>query len=339
MPDDVTLLPTQRALTRAELAAVLAPLGRVSDHWTLSGGTFASVQGVAFSDGTTVAVKTAVPDAAHPSGRSRLLGYEHHLLRTERDFLALLERIDGVPAPAVLLWDDSLQCVDVEVLVMSLMPGMSWADGVEVMTADANARASSQVGEILAAVSTVRGPSFGMPAQGFRLGGSTWASFLERLLASVLADAAAWSVDIAPERLLAGWEVAREALDEVTTPGLVHADLWHGNVLVDPQSGEVTGVVDFERSLYGDPLWGFSGAETHASGPFDPAKVAGYERAIGRSLPNDARARQRVALYRLWSMAVQLIEIEPRGFTGGWVDGHRASIVANRERLFAILGV
>ena len=52
-----------------------------------------------------------------------------------------------------------------------------------------------------------------------------------------------------------------------------------------------------------------------------------------------AAAVARTALYRLWSMAVQLIEIEPRGFSGDWLEGHRASIRANRERLHAILGV
>ncbi|SEJ45557.1 phosphotransferase family protein [Demequina mangrovi] len=333
------LLPTQRALTREELEAILAPLGRVSDSWLLSGGTFSAVQGVELDGGETVVVKTSVPEARDARGRSRLLGYEHDMLRAERDHLRLVAPLDAVPAPRVLHEDFSRAVADVDVLVMTLVPGMPWDDATDVMTPESNARAHHQVGKILAVLGGVIGERFGLPADGFRLGDPTWPGFLERLVASAVDDAAAWEVDIEPARLLAGVEAAAEALAEVSAPTLVHADLWHGNVLVDPNNGDVTGVVDFERSLFGDPLWGLAGGETHSSGPFEAAKVAGYEAATGRPLRLDRSAELRVALYRLWSMAVQLTEIGPRGFEGGWLDGHRASIRANRARLHAILGV
>ncbi|WP_062296989.1 phosphotransferase family protein [Demequina maris] len=332
------LLPTQRPLARDELEAVLAPLGRVTDHWLLSGGTFSAVQGVELDGGGTVVVKTSVPDARDARGRSRLLGYEHDMLRSERDHLALVAGLD-VPAPSVLLEDFSRAVADVDVLVMTLVPGVPWDAAVDVMSPAANARAFHQVGEILAALGAVHGPRFGFPADGFRLGDGTWPGFLRLLVASAVDDAAAWGVDVESGRLVAAVEAASEALAEVTEPTLVHADLWHGNVLVDPQTGDVTGVVDFERSLFGDPLWGLAGGETHASGPFEPAKVRGYEAGTGAPLVMDEAAERRVALYRLWSMAVQLTEIEPRGFAGDWLEDHCASIRANRERLHAILGV
>lgn len=325
-------LPTQRPLTPAELDAVLAPLGRVAAQWPMSGGTFSAVQGVELRSGETVVVKTSVPDPA------RLLTYEHDLLTAERDMLDLVRQVD-VPAPRVLLDDFARSVTDVDVLVMTCVPGMPWDTATEVMTAEANARAFEQVGEIVARLAELRGARFGMPAAGFSLGGDTWPAFMRALVDATASDAERWDVDVQADRLRAALEAAGAALDAVTEPALVHADLWHGNVLVDPQTGDVTGVVDFERSLFGDPLWGLAGGETHASGPFEAAKVRGFERATGRPLPTDRDARMRVALYRLWSMAVQLIEIEPRGFSGDWLDGHRASILANRARLHAILGV
>ncbi|MDN4476252.1 aminoglycoside phosphotransferase family protein [Demequina sp. SYSU T00192] len=333
-----SLLPTQRPLARDELGAVLAPLGRVADHWLLSGGTFSAVQGVELVGGGTVVVKTSVPEVRDIRGRSRLLGYEHDMLGAERDNLALVAGL-GIPAPRIVLEDFSREAADVDVLVMTMLPGMAWDSAVDVMTPATNDRALHQVGGILAALGSVRGPRFGFPADGFRLGDDTWPGFLRRLVASAVDDAAAWDVDIEPRRLEAAVDVAAGALAEVTEPTLVHADLWHGNVLVDPQTGDITGVVDFERSLFGDPLWGLAGGETHASGPFESAKVRGYEAATGRPLAMGRAAELRVALYRLWSMAVQLTEIGPRGFEGPWLDGHRASLRANRERLHAILGV
>lgn len=45
----------------------------------------------------------------------------------------------------------------------------------------------------------------------------------------------------------------REAfLKEVATPSLVHWDLWDGNVFVE--NGRITGLIDCERALWGDPL-------------------------------------------------------------------------------------
>ena len=43
-----------------------------------------------------------------------------------------------------------------------------------------------------------------------------------------------------------------DVLDEVSEPALVHWDLWAGNVFV--KDGKITGITDFERALWGDPL-------------------------------------------------------------------------------------
>jgi len=333
------LLPTQRALATPELAAVLAPLGQVRSHRLLSGGTFSAVQAVRLKSGDEVVVKTSVPESLDHRGRSRLLTYEHHMLPAERDHLARIEGLDGVPAPRVLLDDFTRAHVDVDVLVMTLVPGVPWDGVTDEMTPDANARAFEGVGEILARLATVRGRRFGFPADDYRLAADTWPAFMRLLIVATVSDADAWDVDVQPERLVAALDAAGEALAEVDEPRLVHADLWHGNVLVDPATGDVRGVVDFERSLFGDPLWGLAGGETHDSGPFEPAKVRGYERATGAPLGLDSGALKRIALYRLWSMAVQLVEIEPRGFSGEWLASHRASIRENRDRLSAILGV
>lgn len=331
------LLPTQRPLGRDELEALLVPLGRPVHAWLMSGGTFSAVQGVELDSGETVVVKTSVPDARDTLGRPRLLGYEHDLLAAERDHLATVAALGDVPAPRVLISDFSRTVAEVDALVLTLCPGMPWDQAQEVMTPESNARAYGEVGELVAALAQVRGPRFGLPARDFAVGGATMRAFMAALIASAIDDARAWVVDILPGRLAAALEAAGPALDLVDRPALVHADLWHGNVLVDPQSGTVTGVVDFERSLFGDPLWGLAGGETHASGAFEPAKVRGYQEATGAPLIWDRDAQTRVALYRLWSMAVQMIEIHPRGFSGDWVDGHRASIRANRERLLRML--
>lgn len=342
------LLPTQRPLTDSELREVLAPLGEVTASRLLSGGTFSAVQAVTLAGSGEVVVKTSVPDSPDPTGRSRLLTYEADMLRSERDTLERVRDVRGVPAPRVLHSDFSRAHADVDVVVMELVAGTPWDRCIAQMTPAANEAAYESVGAIVAAMHSVTGHRFGYPAHDFSLGAATWPAYIRLLFDTVVADAEAWDVDIEPDRVLAAVDAAAGALEDVTTPTLIHNDLWEGNVLLDPATGTVHGVVDFERALFGDPLWDFVGAESMRTTATTPALLSGYEAAGGR-LPRDASAGtatgftasadRRTTLYRLWAMSVQFIEIVPRGFHGDWVAGHRATILANRAELFARLGV
>lgn len=345
--DETTMLPTQRPLNGPELSQVLAPLGAVTGHRLLSGGTFSAVQAADLADGSTVVLKTSVPEAALPDGRTPLLTYEHDMLATERDMLTLLSDVDGVPSPRVLLSDFTRSVADVDVVVMEYVPGTPWNTAQDSMTSEANAYAWEQVGAIMAAMQSVQGGVFGYPANDFALGAASWPAFFASLIEATIADAEEWGVDIEPDRVIDGLAVSAKALAAVTQPTLVHNDLWQGNVLLDPATGRVEGVVDFERALFGDPLQDFCGAASMSTGPIEPSLLAGYADAGGlvprssQSTPTglDELADARLTLYRLWSMSVQLTEIVPRGFHGDWVSGHRATINANRAELFAQLGV
>lgn len=343
-----SLLPTQRPLNEAELRELLAPLGAVASHQLLSGGTFSAVQAARLADGTDLVVKTSVPERALPDGRTPLLTYEHDMLRAERDMLERLADIEGVPAPRVLHSDFSRTIADVDAVVMTRIPGTPWDTVTTEMSPAANDRAWARVGEVVAAMQRVTGRRFGYPARDFALGAQTWPEFIDALFAAAVADAAEWGVDIEPERLLAAVEAVRPHLDEVTEPHLVHNDLWPGNVLLDPATGEVFGVVDFERALFGDRLQDFCGSESMNTGRNESAYIAGYVAAGGSDRWDDASgtasgldpaAHARLTLYRLWAMSVQFTEIVPRGFSGDWVAGHRATILANRAELFRQLGV
>jgi fructosamine-3-kinase len=342
------MLPTQRPLSLAELEKLLDGVGSPLSTWLLSGGTFSAVQAVDLADGRTVVAKTSVPVGALADGRTPLLTYEHDMLRSEHDTLKLVEALPGVPAPRVLAADFSREHFNVDAIIMTLIEGTPWDTVIGDMSAEANANAAHQVGAILAAMKAATNPRFGYPADDFALGGDTWPEFFVRLMETVVHDAQEWNVDIEADRVMRAVDKGLEALAEVTTPLLLHNDLWHGNVLLTPETGEVHGIVDFERSLFGDPLWDFVGAESMQTGPTTPALLAGYE-AAGGILPRDpaagtpsgftASADVRTTLYRLWTLSVQYIEIVPRGFHGEWVSGHRDKILGLRAALLERAGV
>ena len=312
----------------------------------LSGGTFCAVQEATLNDDIQIVIKTSVPDQARPDGRTPLLTYERDLLRSEIATLEALAAVDTVPVPEVLLTDFSRRQADVDILVMSHIPGVAWDTATQHMTPAANKRAWQQVGGILAGIHSVTAIRFGYPAADFVLGATSWPAFVDMLIHTATDDAATWGVDIESERLLAALDAVRPTLVDVTQPRLIHNDLWPGNVLVDPHSGEVQGIVDLERALYGDPIQDLCGSESMNTGEPNAALVDGYlqaggsfEAETGTGPALGANARARLALYRLWAMSVQFIEIVPRGFHGAWVAHHRATIAANRHELFRQLGV
>ena len=59
-----------------------------------------------------------------------------------------------------------------------------------------------------------------------------------------------------PDEIAALFGAATPAFDDVTMARLTHFDLWDGNVLVrqGPDGWTVSGLVDWERAFFGDPL-------------------------------------------------------------------------------------
>lgn len=95
------------------------------------------------------------------------------------------------------------------------------------------------------------------------------------------------------------------ALAEVESPSLVHWDLWDPNIFVDPESGRITGLIDFERAMWADPL-----IEGNFMQP-SPALMEGY----GHPVTQPAEATARRYLYDLYLSLIMVIESTYRKFT------------------------
>ncbi|MGC4175700.1 phosphotransferase family protein [Demequina sp.] len=323
------MLRSQRPLTLTELESVLAPLGTPVDHTELSGGTFSAVQLVNLADGRAVVVKTSVPDH---NDHNALLTYEHDLLRVEADMLALLGPVDGVPTATLLLEDFTRSHVEVEAIATTFLAGSPWDR--TTLSPDAEARASRDVGGVFARLHRLTSPRFGYPARDFALGGDTWPDAFNAIFHAHLADAEKYGVDVRADELRDVLTRGQDALGQVTTACLVHNDLWPGNVLLDPASGRVQGIVDWERALYGDPLMDFVGMAAFNTGPLPEHHVAGYLEAGGILTLDDA-ADQRIALYRLALATIMLVEVLPRGFEGDWLPEHLATTTRTRDEVLA----
>ena len=145
----------------------------------------------------------------------------------------------------------------------------------------------------------------------------TWrAAFLD-MVNAVLADAETYAVTLPrPIADILEWFNDRAvALEEVTTPVLVHFDLWDGNILVesDPAGHRIGALIDAERAFWGDPLAEFVSLALYGDIERDTAFLAGY-RGAGGAVTFDIAARQRLSLYRTYLNLIMWVEAVPRGF-------------------------
>ena len=136
----------------------------------------------------------------------------------------------------------------------------------------------------------------------------TWRQAFLAMLDDLLADGLARRVDLPVDYGTLRAMVGRLApvLDTVRTPQLVHWDLWDGNIFVDPPSGRITGIIDFERALWGDPLMEFQYRTLELS----PAFARGY----GQSLLDSPTAVPRRVLYNIYLYLIMLIECAYRDY-------------------------
>jgi fructosamine-3-kinase len=137
------------------------------------------------------------------------------------------------------------------------------------------------------------------------------------MIEAILRDAVVWDVSlpVAPDEVRAAVAAQAKVLDTVTAPSLVHFDLWDGNVLSSTDGGQLTGIVDGERFLWGDPFIDFASPALFRDildTPDDPF-IRGYA-SVSPFVVDDS-VRRRVWLCQLYLYLVMIVEFPSRGMT------------------------
>jgi aminoglycoside phosphotransferase (APT) family kinase protein len=312
----------ERSLSTGQIAAMLSRAGvnwdQVTDAALLDGGSFNSVYRVALTDGSKLILKAA-PPAEMPA-----LRHEHGLLRSETLFytLAAGRGVAGVPT---MVYDGGEFF-----LLMTELPGQPWPEVEDRLTDSQRQRLRADVGRLVAGLHTITGTSFGYPSHALGPLAATWRAAFGGMLDAVLADVESFgaTLPVSPAAIRELTAGCADALDEVTTPVLVHFDLWDGNILVDSSGGtpRIGGLIDAERAFWGDPLADFVSLAMFSDIRQDQAFLDGYRRAGGPVLL-DASSEVRLALYRSYIYLLLLAEITPRTFTPAERQEREATVV------------
>lgn len=292
----------------------------------LAEGTFNTAYRVLLDDGTDLVLKIA------PAPDTPMMGHEHGMMHTEELFYRLAH--GRLPVPEVVHADHDRRVIESDFLLMTRLPGRTWYSlRAEIAPAD-RARLRSELGNLVAGLHRVTGSAFGHPQRGLS---TDWRTAFLAMVDAVLADAHAYdaSLPVPAGRVAELLRARAHLLDEVTTPVLVHFDLWAGNILLDTtERGPVIGgIVDGERAFWGDPLADMVSLALFGDVGDDPDLLRGY-RSAGGVLDLDGPGRQRLAMYQCYLYLVMLVEAVPRGASGP--EHERAARIV-RDRFLASL--
>lgn len=293
-------------MTEAELDAVLQrALGaRLVDHVELTDGMFNTAYRLTTDDGRRFVLKVAPPPGA------ALMTYERDLMRTEVLAFELMANA-GLPVPEVFHAEDGL-------LLMAALEGEPWLVARERLTDGQQSALRRELGVIAAALHRITGDTFGYP-QG--PSGDTWRGAFLAMVDAVLADAASYGVEV-PAGTREVFQERAHLLDEVTTPVLVHFDLWQANIFLDLAGPRIEGIIDPERAFWGDPLAELATVEFDG---LDDDFLAGYG-----GPPLTEAALGRLALYRAYLCLIMIVEGVPRGYE---TPEHQGAVRYYRDRL------
>jgi len=205
------------------------------------------------SDRGRFVLRIAPPDDAG------FLFYEQLMMRQEPGLHALIRARTTLPVAEILGHDFSRRHIDRDYLLMKALPGTPLSD-LPHLTRSQQSRALRQIGQFLRQLHTLTASDcLGHNAHGY-LGEhrpmapqTTWAAAF-RLMWNMLLDdvVACGSYDTAEAQAMRDLLDAHlDHFDRPVTPRLLHMDVWAQNILLD-KDGNVTGLVDFDRALWGD---------------------------------------------------------------------------------------
>jgi len=260
-----------------------------------------------------------------PLGEVRVLRYEKNIMQAEVGALRLTRAQTEMPVPQIYIHDTSRSILPTDYFIMDFVPGVSfWNLRKDLPEADQQA-IEREAGRYLRQMNSIRGEAFGYFASPERF--ANWPDCFDSMLRGVLQDGQDVGVALPMDYagLLALARSKYDSLRSVTTPNLVHWDLWDGNIFVDPATRKISGIIDFERALWGDPLMevGFG-----AFGD-NPHFRAGYE----LDLLAAPEASTRKMLYNLYLYLIMVIECTYRQYeTHDQENWARSMLAAELEK-------
>ncbi|MGC6177833.1 phosphotransferase family protein [Lacrimispora sp. 38-1] len=182
-----------------------------------------------------------------------VMSYEKNIMMSEVLAMHTVREQSDVPVAEVLFYDDSLTLINSPYFFMEILEGASLHSILPSLSSEVQSEIHKETGRWNRKINEIKGSKFGYPGQP-ALQGSNWHQVFSLMTGLAFSDGERLSIDlkISREQLFEDLDKSKEIFDEVKVPRLVHWDLWDGNIFV--KDNRITGLIDWERSLWADPL-------------------------------------------------------------------------------------
>ena len=227
------------------------PTGKFNESYFVSGSTGDVVLRIAPPPGTPV------------------LFYERDMMRREPRIHSIVREHTRTPIPRITKYDFSGSLIRSDWLLMERLPGIPlsesplWGKKAEFLY--------YQLGRALRDVHSITNAWHGYP-EGSETGPQepSWYGAFKNLWNRLLADVASTGLysEDQRSRLSTLLDTHARSFNHNPKPSLLHMDVWSQNILAGPD-GELLGLVDWDRGLWGDPEIEFSVLEYCGTSPND----------------------------------------------------------------------
>jgi aminoglycoside phosphotransferase (APT) family kinase protein len=242
-----------------------------------------------------------------PPKHVKVMRYEKDIMENEIEVLKKLSSSVNVPVAKVLYYDADRDIIENEYFFMEFIEGMPLDNIYDELNEVQRNSISSELGKYVKQITGIKSDFFGDISKKEKQF-STWSETFLFMIKELLDDAKDIRVKL-PYDYNTIYNLIKkysDILDKVEEASLVHKDLWKGNIFVDPQNPEITGILDFERAIYGDillePVCGFLLHDTAFMNSF-----------IGRSyLEEDEKVR--AIIYSIYLFLIMVIECSYRRY-------------------------
>ena len=238
------------------------------------------------------------------------LTYEKEIMRTEVKVYELLAD-KAIPTPAVLAHDFSHSDIPCDYFIMQKLNGQTWSSAKRKRVfRDAHPDLMREFGRCNAAIHSVEGEWFGYVKDDERFQFDNWEEAFTAMVSDILADGLKRKQKLPFDEIKQAIIKHKNIFNEIEKPSLVSFDMWAGNVFVTQDNNvHISGVVDFERSFYGDPFADFTAAimlfnDVEKEMEFQE----GYSEISGKPFAVSANDRIRMDFYRLYMALIMSVE-------------------------------
>jgi aminoglycoside phosphotransferase (APT) family kinase protein len=242
-------------------------------------------------------------------------GSVHWKMQKEATVASVIQARLSVPVPRILLADDSKKLLGLNFILMTKLAGSILGGFESTLAKDQRVSAYRQIGQLLREFHRIPMEAFGyIGASGILTAHSTNYAYLSFQFDRKLKEFTDRGGAAGLARQIAAHASKRaDLLRECSYPVLCHNDLHAGNVLAEITEGDVrlSGVLDFEGALAGDPLMDVAKALYYLDAQAKDAVLEGY------GDPGRQRWQQTLDLYHfyfvleLWCWMAQIGNQQP----------------------------